>query len=77
MRNSISWHAFEDSFASCLQAVNNPKFSDFIKLEFFFKILNELQVSRFSILSLKKYTQRIHPLDNMLAWLHWIFDLIE
>jgi hypothetical protein len=69
----ISWHAFEDPFTSCLQEVNSPKVSYFIKFEFVCKILDEFPLNSFFIFPLKKHMQRNHPMEKNLAWLHWVF----
>ena len=77
IQSHISSHIFEDPFAVFLESVNNLKlsyFSFFVNIEFDYKFLFELSLSKYCILFMNKDMKENKTMDKVLLWLHWIFE---
>ena len=72
-KQEVFLHELQDPFAACLQSMSELKFSDLVSYETDFKLLDAFPLIRYSLFPLKKHVKWIQPVDEMLAWLHWIF----
>ena len=77
IQSHINLHIFEDPFAVFLELVSELKILDFlvfVNIEFDYKFLFELSLSKYSILFMNKDMQENQTVDKVLIWLHCIFD---
>jgi hypothetical protein len=67
-------HYFEDPFAVFMESASGPNFLNFVKIESACKFLLKSPSSRLLIFPLKERMQGCGTVDEVLPWLHWVFD---
>jgi hypothetical protein len=64
-------HVLEDPFAVLLETMNSPHNFEILIFEFVYNFANELSMS----MIWNKHVQSKQAVDEMLAWMHWHFNL--